>query len=241
MKFSQDTEELVEAILEKGEITEKERNILRARAEGEDLTPDEMDIIIDHRLAKMKKQASMPPIAPVAGSTKVGNIMKCPNCGAPYEPGTYKCSQCGHVFQNMEAVMSSVKLAEGVQKILNSTDDTVLGALGIGGNKRTRANEYIKNFPVPTAKEDILDFLLALNGKRKATSPFEEAYRAKFIEVKSKAKVLFAGDPQIEAALKNVQGNWWQELSTTTKGLILSIGGMLFMLLIGILLAFIGD
>ncbi len=210
--YSEELEELIGAVLADGEITDKEREVLHKKAAEEGVDPDELDVVIDGRLAKMRPT---PPIQP-AQSNKMGNVMKCPSCGAPYEPGTGKCSNCGHVFQNINAVKSSVKLAEGIQKIL---------AKGESGFFRDKSGEdvcnYIENFPIPNAKDDILDFLISLDAKRKAgmlqQSGYESAYAIKYKEVIKKAKILFPGDPQIEQAIAMTDKKY---LSATQKALI---------------------
>jgi len=228
--FSPEFEELIQAVLEKGKITEKDREVLRRRGEeDEGIEPDELDIILDARLAKMKKQSES------VESTKMGSVKKCPNCGEPYVPGTYKCKVCGHVFQDMDAIKSSVKFSEGVEKLSGQLRTGFFG--DIDSDSRAKVENYIMNFPVPTTKDDIIDFLLSLYGKKSDfNSTFQGAYRAKFLEVRSKAKILFAGDAQVEAAIKEVTGNWWQELSKDAKtGILIAI-----YIFFGLLLIFFG-
>lgn len=97
--YSKELEELIDSVLADGVITDQERTVLRKRALacGED--PDEVMIVVDGRLAKMKKGAS--PAIPA--TEKRGNIVKCPNCGAPIEAGAVKCKECGYVFTNVKA------------------------------------------------------------------------------------------------------------------------------------------
>ena len=196
--YSKELEELIEGALADGVITDKERSVLHKKAEAEGVDPDELDMVLDGRLAKMK---TTPPPQPVQ-SNKVGNVMKCPSCGAPYEPGTGKCSVCGHVFQNIEAVKSSVKLAEGIQKMM-----------GMAGKKAfkdqvseadiSKIGNYISTFPLPNAKDDLLDFILNLDTKRKANDYMDlvSAYDTKYREAVNKARVIFPGDPQLEQAI----------------------------------------
>ena len=56
--YSKELEELIDSVLADGVITDQERTVLRKRALacGED--PDEVMIVVDGRLAKMKKGAS---------------------------------------------------------------------------------------------------------------------------------------------------------------------------------------
>ena len=227
--YSEQLEAIIDAALADGVLTDKEREVLHKRAAQEGIDADELDIVIDGRLAKIKKQEDWlrPTPPPAEAPTKVGNVMKCPNCGTPYEPGTYKCSECGHVFQNVAALKSSEELAKGIQKILEEPS-TLLSTLGLNVNGNSRVKSFILNFPIPTAKADIVDFLLSLSAK-KSDQVYGDTYRAKMKEVRAKAKILFAGDPQLEAALAETTGNWWSEMSRTAK---LGIGFVLFYVII---------
>ena len=119
--FSKELEEVIDAAIADGVLTDKERAVLHKRAQAEGVDPDELDVVIDGRLAKKKKEEDwLRPAPPKAvESTKVGNVMKCPNCGAPYQPGTGKCPECGHYFQNVAAVSSAKNFADGLQEIMN--------------------------------------------------------------------------------------------------------------------------
>ena len=196
--YSKELEELIEAVLADGVITDKEREVLHKKAEEEGVDPDELDVVVDGRLAKMRPT---PPIQP-AQSNKMGNVMKCPSCGAPYEPGTGKCSVCGHVFQNIEAIKSSVKLAEGIQKMMEMAGKKIFSDQ-ISETSLSKIGNYISTFPLPNAKDDLLDFILNLDTKRKGNDHYKliDAYNTKYREAVNKAKVLFPGDVQLEQAI----------------------------------------
>ena len=160
--YSKELEELIDSVLADGVVTDQERTVLRKRALacGED--PDEVMIVVDGRLAKMKKAAS--PVTPA--TEKRGNIVKCPNCGAPIEAGAVKCKECGYVFTNVKANSSAEKLANKLEVLVHASyeDESDRG--------EAMAN-IIRNFPVPTAKEDLLEFIAALSPKTKVTTSNE--------------------------------------------------------------------
>lgn len=64
--FSKELEEVIEAALADGVLTDKERAVLHKRAAAEDVDPDELDVVIDGRLAKAKKQEDWLKPAPLA-------------------------------------------------------------------------------------------------------------------------------------------------------------------------------
>ena len=130
-------EKLIDFALADGVITDKEREIIRKKAEklGED--PDEAEMILDAKLAMQNKdaQASAPPPfptpPPVAAapptppppptakqkSSKVGNIMTCPACGATVNAMELNCSECGHEFRNIQSSDNSVELKNHLNRI----------------------------------------------------------------------------------------------------------------------------
>ena len=193
--YSKELEELIDSVLADGVITDQERTVLRKRALacGED--PDEVMIIVDGRLAKMKKAAS--PTTPA--TERRGNIVKCPNCGAPIEAGAVKCKECGYVFTNVKANNTAkefaIMLEQRIQKVRYDGDKTNIN----------KVNEFIKNYPLPTGKEDLLEFIASLDARRRSKSNYQEAYNAKYQECVTKAKTLFAGDSDVTSLLAQTE------------------------------------
>ena len=193
--YSKELEELIDSVLADGVVTDQERAVLykRALACGED--PDEVMIVVDGRLAKMKKGAS--PAIPA--TEKRGNIVKCPNCGAPIEAGAVKCKECGYVFTNVKANNTAkefaIMLEQRIQKVRYDGDKTNIN----------KVNEFIKNYPLPTGKEDLLEFIASLDARRRSKSNYQEAYNAKYQECVTKAKTLFAGDSDVTSLLAQTE------------------------------------
>lgn len=154
MAYSKVLEELIEAALADGVLTDKERAVLHKRARQEGVDPDEIDVMIEGRLSTMKRQVDwLKPMPPA--TEKYGNITKCPNCGSPVVPGSVKCSECGHVFTNVGTISSISHLFSQLTEIELQRD---------GGNDEeifNKASSLIKAYPIPTAKADIIEFLTA--------------------------------------------------------------------------------
>lgn len=193
--YSKELEELIDSVLADGVITDQERTVLRKRALACGEAPDEVMIVVDGRLAKMKKGAS--PAIPA--TEKRGNIVKCPNCGAPIEAGAVKCKECGYVFTNVKANNTAkefaIMLEQRIQKVRYDGDKTNIN----------KVNEFIKNYPLPTGKEDLLEFIASLDARRRSKSNYQEAYNAKYQECVTKAKTLFAGDSDVTSLLAQTE------------------------------------
>lgn len=197
--YSKELEELIESVLADGVVTDQERTVLRKRAQacGED--PDEVMIVVDGRLAKMKKASA--PTTPTV--EKRGNIVKCPSCGVPIEAGAVKCSECGYVFTNMKTNYSAERFAKELAVLIDKHKKAYSDTQKSNRNRAIR--EFIMNFPVPTGKEDMLEFLASLDAKRRNRSDYQSAYAAKYKECATKAKIQFAGDKQVEALLNHTE------------------------------------
>ncbi|MBQ2177349.1 MAG: hypothetical protein II453_20640, partial [Alphaproteobacteria bacterium] len=247
--FSKELEEVIEAALADGVLTDKERAVLHKRAQAEGVDPDELDVVIDGRLAKTKKQEdwlrSIPP--KTIDSNKVGIVKKCPNCGAPYHPGTGKCPECGHLFQEMGGNSSAQRLAEGVQRILNDSNnkENIISqtfGVSLGLDKLKKVEQYVLNFPIPNTKDDMLEFITSLDSKLKMidSSDLQSVYKAKYKEVIKKAKIMFPDDEQLSEAIAMTNKFSLSTLTRVQKGCIIVLVFIImwFVLIVWSLLSF---
>ena len=93
-------ENLINMALADGEVTEKERGIILRKAEALGLDQDEVEMILDGKIAIQKKELSHSQSSKENTSNKAGDIKKCPSCGSPVQSFATKCSDCGHEFSN---------------------------------------------------------------------------------------------------------------------------------------------
>lgn len=234
MAFSKNLEDVIEAALADGVLTEKERAVLHKKAMQEGVDPDELDVVIEGRLAKMKQEKDWLRPTPPAFE-KRGNVVKCPNCGAPVEAGTASCKECGYVFTNVKSNYSSERLAEKLEELVHKQyrDEEARG--------NAMAN-VIRNFPIPTSKDDMIEFITSMLPKtfQIADNPDESAYYlppaylAKVEECVLKAKVAFPDDPQLMALIDMVNKTKTKRIISNLKHspLFICFMGFVFFLLL---------
>ena len=104
-------------------------------------------------------------------SNKYGDVRKCPSCGAMVESFSVRCPECGFEFNNVNANMTVTQFFNRMQQIEENSNSNLLSVYtkGLGVNKTINMKKsLIVNFPVPTTREDILEFLtLAVPQARK--------------------------------------------------------------------------
>lgn len=239
--YSPELEELIKAIIADGAISEKERSVLHRRAKEEGVDPDELDVIIEGRIAaknnnfhlsQPKSSESIPAVPKSPSSSKYGTLKKCPNCGEIVKPGTAVCSSCGLEFSGIGAVNSVERFSEKIAEIekqypLVEKEDRD------GINPRASAiTSVIANFPIPNSKEDLLEFIvfteskfLHLNNSTESEVAILRAYKAKYIESVEKAKIYFGDDPQFDYIFSKYEKNKkrkWRELNPAPRFLIIA-------------------
>ncbi len=180
-------EHLIEMALADGELTEKEKQILFKKAEANGIDLDEFEMVLDARL--YEKQKSMTVTQPIANgaapkSEKYGDVRKCPRCGAIVESFTTRCPDCSFEFTNVGANSSVKAFFEKMEQIESNRRDSGSGifslytsalASTIGLDKAIQQkSNLIANFPIPTSKEDILEFLTIAVPQAKKGGFFEE-------------------------------------------------------------------
>lgn len=147
-------------------------------------------------------------------SNKMGVVKKCPNCGATVEMSMVRCPECGYHFGGVEANSSARKLAAMLNASKNEDED--------------KRSNIVVNFPVPTTKADLLEFMADLLYRAKHYDGLDKlkmasAFKAKFRECAIKAHIYFNNDPdfqhlfEIEADSKKFR---WRNFSSFAKDII---------------------
>ena len=186
--YNEQLEKLIEMALMDGELTEKEKQILFKKAEGMGVDLDEFEMVLEAKL--FEKQKSMEQEKPktkeaAPKSDKFGDVKKCPACGSMVQSFQIKCIDCGHEFSNIESNASINKLFEMLNDAENERKDEgmsvgkALGgmfanAYGLGGGDKvdSKKKTIISNFPIPTTKDDIVEFLSLAVPKAKTVGNF---------------------------------------------------------------------
>ncbi len=165
-------------------------------------------------------------------STYSGIIHKCPQCGEALNSFETNCSACGWEIRGTQTISSVKELAVSLSKIdaellpLQPTDEKtsllkmIFGKdfrkpnaemekqrkLNFEKQKMERKANLIRMFPVPNAKEDILEFLQCavsqMSENKKAKDELSKAWQMKFKQCDQKAKIMLSGDNDYEAFQK---------------------------------------
>ena len=239
--LSKELEEIVEAALADGVLTDKERAVLHKRAQAEGVDPDELDIVIDGRLAKMKRSEDwLRPTPPQnLANQKLGNIVKCPNCGAQVIGGSAVCTECGYAFSNVSANSSAEKLQAKLDEFNRRQEQradsrgvasSLMHGIGtaFGGDQKTYKYkmDIISTFPVPNTRADLLEFLTMLQARANATGPrngmnsareedLSYAYWLLYTNCINKAKLSFPNDNDFQYYFQT-----YEKQLQKTKGII---------------------
>lgn len=230
--LSKELEEIVEAALADGVLTDKERAVLHKRAQAEGVDPDELDIVLDGRLAKMKRsEDSLRPAPPQnLANQKLGNIVKCPNCGAQVKGGSAVCTECGYAFSNVSANSSAEKLQAKLDEFNRRQEQRAdsrgyLRSLFDSDTIRKHKMEIISTFPVPNTREDLLEFLTMLQAGADATGSHDGgtsdsedmsyAYWLLYTNCINKAKLSFPNDNDFQYYFQT-----YEKQLQKTKGII---------------------
>ena len=233
--YSDKLNKLIDMALADGQLTEKEKQILFKNAQREGIDLDEFEMVLEAKLyersyqtqqySQVSQQGQVSQVAPK--SSKYGDVRKCPACGAILQSFQSRCVECGHEIIGSQANASIQKLFEMINDIeltRKSGTNLLFDAL-LGGNPvDQRKMECIKNFPIPTTREDILEFLcfaLPLAKKQKTSlfrsnydenlekhNAFVPTWKAKCEQIIMKARFLMKDD---KATLEEIE-NYAKEL-----------------------------
>lgn len=227
--YSDHLESLIDMALSDGVLTDKEKQVLYKKAQEECIDLDEFEMVLNARLYKRQNKSKTSQSGATRSSsplsnqdsqphTKYGNVKKCPACGSVIESFSLRCPDCGYEFRNVEANASITQLFKLLSDVDAGNSNAVIdflqhspaGKLLFGSNKRTwQKQQIIANYPIPTTKEDIVEFLtMAFPLAKKAGNFFSQnspansehnklvpAWKAKLEQIIIKARFSMKGDP----------------------------------------------
>lgn len=248
--FSKELEELIEATLVDGTLSDAERRVLHKRAAAEGVDLDELDVILDGRLAKLRKQqAAMgmtPPQVPTPSSpssSQYGSVMKCPSCGAQVLGGSAVCQACGYAFSNVSASTATMRLQAKIDEFNRRQEgkSAFVRAFMGGDLQALQAKvEMISTFPVPNTRADLLDLMSMIdplidvagprNGYTAGGENLGYGYWVLFSNCINKARISFSKDPDFAhffsrhaAEMGRTKGfaGWWRTRSQLIKVLLI--------------------
>ena len=113
-----------------------------------------------------------------------GVVHKCPFCGEPIGSFESCCSSCGHELRSGQAI-------DSVQEFSRKLSES------ISPDKRAT---FIKSYPIPSTKEDIIEFLILASTNIQNGSNSEEAlaWRAMLEQAYKKAKIVVKNPSDFE-------------------------------------------
>lgn len=201
--YNDELEQLIDAALADGVLTDKKKQILLKKAESFGVDLDEFEMVLDARA--LKAQQAQQPVSPA--KQKLGNIVTCPACGAHIPGGNAVCPECGHVFNNVEANSSVTrlnKLLEEVEEKYSKKEKK--NTTSFWDEDTTDVDRYdemarvMNRFPIPNSRGDLLEFLPWLKSQAEmkydgANNSYIDACMAKYKECVLKARTSFQNDP----------------------------------------------
>ena len=127
-----------------------------------------------------------------------GEIRKCPQCGEVLKSFVLECPACGHEIRGNAP---STNLSDFIRELRE------IERVGGKGKTKRMAN-HIMNYPIPTNKEDLLEFMIIASsnihvGKEGASATISEAWLSKYEQAYGKALICF---PDLEG-LKEIKAS----------------------------------
>ncbi len=145
--FNEQLEKLIEMALMDGELTEKEKQILFKKAESMGVDLDEFEMVLEAKLFEKQQEINAaqapvdtPPPPPVPESKaapksdKLGDVKKCPGCGAITQSFTTKCADCGTEFRNVGASQNITKFFDKLNELEASRGEALFVSENLSGN-----------------------------------------------------------------------------------------------------------
>lgn len=243
--YNEQIEALISAALTDGVLTEKEKQILFKKAQSMGIDLDEFEMVLDARLVELEQAEKAKAAAAAPKSNKLGDVRKCPQCGAVIGSFQMTCPECGFEFSGVGPNKYVEKFAFELQKQLEKQDGGSGSLFDIfdttGIYKERRQNNamikaevlFVRNYPLPMTKEDCVEMLnymlsrIHLSNSSGAT----RAWRNKFYAILSKLEFENRTNQKVQELVASYRKQaemsgfgkfiiWYKSLSSTVKAIL---------------------
>jgi hypothetical protein len=209
-----DFERLLDMTLIDDVLSEQEQRVLIEKANETGITPDELQIMIDAKMAEKrinqnKEQTTLNQnqilvstiSSAIKAGTNKGRPTKCPNCGAPLDSYTSHCPDCG-----LEIIVEDSVRGMNIDKF----SELLASAKTIG-----EKFNVINYAAIPATKTGLLDFCTFVNAQFKTVcdsatieladkSKLCEAWVNKSKEILIKAEIVLKNDKSSLETIKKL-------------------------------------
>lgn len=155
-------ENLIELALVDDVVTEKEKQVLYKKAKELGVDIDEFEMILESKIQLANKSKISTSDSSKNKSQKIGNIKKCPACGATVSSFEIKCSSCGHEFRDVkvnESLDILFKELKAVKQKKINPNEYEFGEENYSSDYFEKRARIIRDFPMPTSKEILLELI----------------------------------------------------------------------------------
>ena len=123
--YNEELENLIDAALADGVLTEKEKQVLFKKAQALGVDLDEFEMVLDARLVKLQKSEAEKAASSAPKSNKLGDVKKCPACGAMVQSYQGQCPECGYAFEGIDANSAVKEMANLLYRLSTRTKTTI--------------------------------------------------------------------------------------------------------------------
>ncbi len=174
--YQEEIEKLIQYALVDGDVSAKDREVLYRKAFDAGIDKDEFEMVLNARIYELNKNKqsinnslSEKPITQKSSET----ASKCPNCQANIDASSTTCDYCKYDIVNRQSnasIQDLFQLLNDAEEKRKNDPEGVFSSFGkvfsealydiTGPGKIDRKKiEIISSFPIPTTKNDILEFL----------------------------------------------------------------------------------
>ncbi len=216
--FSESLKQLIEASLVDGVLTDQERKVITKRALLEGCDPDEVNLLLDAEVQKIRqqKQASQP------------KVNKCPACGEILPALTGICPSCGTVInndsRNQELDFLIEQINRGLAQLKAGTTQAPMVIAALEEHRRRAMTLYGENKKVQMLLDEVSQEIKTYKQEEEKRKQEEAERRREEAKLELKKAEIQAGSGNILANKGCQKGCLWAFLIFMGIGFI----GMFF-------------